>query len=86
MPPWQDLVLTVGSIFLSLGLLASITSEDKPSVWTSVTTVLCMVAFGAVDVSLRLYGAMAAQGFGGVLWAILAVQVLQKHRQTRILK
>jgi len=42
---WQDLVLTIGGFALSIALLPSIKSKDKPSKYTSLFTGTILASF-----------------------------------------
>lgn len=78
--PWQDIVLTIGNLFLAASLIPSVISSDKPALTTSLMTGTILFTFGIVYITLSLWASVFAISFSVILWFVLAVQ---KYRQGR---
>ena len=78
---WQDLVLSVGTVTLALGLLPSVLSPHKPALRTSVVTGLSLTSFAIVYISLDLWFSALFTAISAVLWYIMAVQRMNKKRK-----
>ncbi|OGE36423.1 hypothetical protein A3A14_00050 [Candidatus Daviesbacteria bacterium RIFCSPLOWO2_01_FULL_43_38] len=72
--PWQDLILSSGTVVLILALLPSVLSKDKPAIPTSIVTGIVMSIFAFVYASLTLWFTAGAVSLISLLWFILAVQ------------
>ena len=72
--PWQDLILSSGTVVLILALLPSALSKDKPAVPTSIVTGTVMSIFAFVYASLTLWFTAGAVALISLLWFILAFQ------------
>ena len=75
---WQDLVLTIGGFALSIALLPSITSKNKPSKYTSMFTGTILASFTVCYATLGLTMASIATASTASLWFVLLIQRLRK--------
>ena len=76
---WQDALIASGNFFMAAALIPSIRSDqEKPPLFTSVSTAGFLTAFGIAFLSLGLWLAMAGVWSGAVCWWILAWQ--RRHR------
>lgn len=74
---WQDIVIAIGSFIFAVALIPSILSkEDKPALWTSVTTGLVLIVFAVTYASLTLWYATFTTSLAATLWIVLALQKL----------
>lgn len=71
---WQDIVISVGGVILSLALLPSVFGKDKPPLSTSLLTGVILLTFAVTYYTLSLTFAFVSVGSNGVLWMILAWQ------------
>lgn len=78
---WQDYVLSAGSLVFAVALIPSITSKNKPSIFTSSITVVVLLVFALVYLSLSLLFAAATVFVTSILWAVLAVQKYLQDKQ-----
>lgn len=74
---WQDYVLLVATIILSISLFPSIFSRHKPSCHTSWSSGLTLAIYATVYMTLHLYIAGAATYVTSVLWFVLLYQRLK---------
>jgi hypothetical protein len=74
MAHWQDIVIAIGSLILAIGLIPSVLSKDKPSLWTSVITSLVLITFTIAYASLALWYATFTTALAALLWIVLAAQ------------
>ena len=75
---WQDLVLTIGGFALSIALLPSITSKNKPSKYTSLFTGTILASFTVCYATLGLIMASIATASTASLWLTLFIQKRKK--------
>lgn len=71
---WQDLVLTIGQIVLTIALLPSVFSKDKPALKSSLIYGTVLIGFTLTYLSLSLYLTAASTGLISILWFVLAIQ------------
>ncbi len=72
---WQDLVLTIATVLLSLGLVPAVRSgTHKPPRTTSVISAIATGMLVVVDVSMHFWLTAAVATTSILGWAILAVQ------------
>lgn len=78
--PWQDIILTIGNLFLAASLIPSVISSNKPALSTSLLTGSILFMFAVVYATLSLWVSVFATILNVLLWFVLA---LQKYRQPR---
>ena len=80
---WQDYIITIGLIVFSIALLPSVFGKQKPPLLTSIPTALVQFVFSVTFATLNLWFSAISQLISGILWAVIAVQVLRarKHNQ-----
>jgi hypothetical protein len=72
---WQDVLIAVGNFLMAAALIPSIRSHnEKPPLFTSVSTAAFLSSFGVAFLTLGLWLAMAGVWSGAVAWWILAWQ------------
>mgnify|MGYP006379675603 CR=1 FL=1 len=76
---WQDYVLAVGAFMLSIALIPTLRSKQKPALFTSVLTGGILCVFAVTYASLGLWLAVISQFIGAAAWFLLA---WQKHKQS----
>lgn len=72
----QDFILASGAIIFCLALLPTIFTHDKPSLFTSIPTLLVLYAFSLTYLSLDLKFACGTTFISATLWDIIAIQKL----------
>lgn len=80
----QDLIFAIGAIFFIIALIPSIRGDDKPALFTSLTTGGWLLAFAITYTTFDhplWYAAITTFG-GSVCWFILAYQ---KWRQPSVI-
>jgi len=80
---WQDLLLTVGGLILTIALIPTIRAKEKPQLSTSAITATVLYSFGIVYASLGLWLAFVSIMFNASLWAMLFVQKLRRKDAVR---
>lgn len=76
---WQDYILVIGNFLLSIALIPSLISPDKPHWHTSLlTTVVCM-AFCLVYAALELDLALISGIIVTAMWLALFLQAIFKR-------
>lgn len=78
---WQDYVITVGGIVISLSLIPAIRGEDKPPLATSIPTATVLFIFSATFVTLRLWFSAGMYVLAAGLWTTLALQQYTKRKR-----
>lgn len=73
---WQDIVLTVGGIFLSLSLIPFMFHEHKPPKHTSICSFAVLLIFSVCYATLGLWLTAVFTFFTSVCWFILLIQSL----------
>jgi len=79
MHSWQDIILSIGSLFFIAGLLPSVLSQNKPAVTTSITNALVLLTFTITYATLSLWFAAVTTAITAGLWAVLAFQKSHKR-------
>lgn len=74
MEQWQDIVLSIGSLFFIIGLMPSIFTDAKPAGLTSLTNALVLSAFTVAYATLYLWFAAVTTAITAGCWMVLAVQ------------
>ncbi len=69
-----DLIFFVGSLIFLVALIPSLSSADKPNVWTSLMTGSVLVTFSIVYMSLEFYRSAIITFITALVWFALAIQ------------
>ncbi len=77
---WQDIVLMVGGFFFAVSLIPAVISSNKPPVATSLPTGMVLIIFVIVYTTLHLWLAALSVGLTGLIWLILAFQMMFRRR------
>jgi hypothetical protein len=80
MDHWQDITLALGSLILSLALVPSIMSKNKPALWTAILTCLTLAVFTVTYASLSLWYATVTTALASSFWGVLAAQKLAQRK------
>ncbi|MBI2888479.1 MAG: hypothetical protein HYY10_00995 [Candidatus Liptonbacteria bacterium] len=75
---WQDYVIAFGQVVMSASLIPMIFQKGKPTLWTSVPTVVICVTFSFTFATLGLWFSVASSAAGSALWSILAFQRIRR--------
>ncbi len=76
---WQDFIISGGQWIMTLALVPSIFSADKPALSTSLLTGTIIVAFGIAYASLDLWSSTVSSSVCALAWFILALQQYRRH-------
>jgi hypothetical protein len=71
---WQDGVLALGALMFAIALIPSVTSKDKPALWTSILTCTVLIVFAITYASLSLWFATITTSLTALLWGVLIIQ------------
>ena len=77
---WQDYVIAFGQVVMSASLIPMIFQKEKPTLWTSIPTVVVCAVFSFTFATLGLWFSVVASGAGSTMWLILAVQRLGQKK------
>ncbi|MBP6041494.1 hypothetical protein KA529_00545 [Candidatus Saccharibacteria bacterium] len=78
---WEDLVIGLGNIVLSISLFSAVRDSQKPPLSTSIPTAITIYIFCIAQISLGLYLTTAVTFVVATLWAVLA---WQRFRQGKV--
>ncbi len=78
---WQDYVITIGGIIISLSLIPAIKGDDKPPLATSVPTTVVLFVFCVTFTTIRLWVSAGMYFLAACLWMTLAIQQYAKHKR-----
>ena len=76
---WQDIVFAVAAWGLSLAVLPTIKSPNKPPLLTSVGYGLCVTVMGIALISVPLWLSGVTNIIGGALWAMVAIKTVRSQ-------
>lgn len=71
---WQDIVISIGSALLTIGLIPTVVAKEKPAVTTSLTSGTIILVFAATGTTIGLWFTAAVQVITSGLWFVLAYQ------------
>jgi len=76
---WQDYILAIGSFLLSIALIPSLISPNKPHWHTSLLTTVVLAAFCLVYATLEMDLALISGIIVTAMWLALFLQVIFKR-------
>ena len=71
---WEDVVIGLGNIVLSISLISAVRDSQKPPLITSIPTTITVYIFCIAQISLGLYLTTTVTFVVATLWAVLAWQ------------
>lgn len=75
---WQDYLLSIGAVLLSVSMVPMLRSKAKPPYLTSIPSGLIIASFAIIDTTINLWVLAFINGVVAVMWLWLA---WQKWRQ-----
>ena len=75
--PWQDVILTAGSIVFLLALIPTIVGPSKPAASTSAITGSVLLLFALTYLTLGLYLSAVTTSLTGAAWLLVLAQTLR---------
>jgi len=76
---WQDYLLSVGAVLLSLSMIPMLLNKEKPPLATSVPSALVMSMFVYINTTIDLWVLAVVNGIIALLWYWLAWQKWQSR-------
>lgn len=77
---WQDVVLTIGQLVLTLSLLPTVFSKDKPVLITSISFGAILMTFSITFATLALWFTTLTTFLGSLTWFLIAFQKYSQER------
>ena len=75
---WQDIVMLLLNVGLTLPIAFMIWEEHKPPIKTSLPTALSLYALAGVQLTLELYLSSFSLFVGGAIWTVLYIQKVRE--------
>ncbi len=79
MLPIEDLLFSVGGVFLTLSLLPTVTGPNKPALLTALGTGAVILIFSITFATMGMWLPAAINLAQSILWVIIGVQVLRSR-------
>ena len=83
---WQDIILTIGGIVLSLSLIPFMFHEHKPPKHTSVCSFIVLLAFSVCYATVGFWLTAVFTCITSICWLILLIQSLNSDFFRRVNK
>ena len=80
---WQDLIITIGQILLSVALIPMVLSKDKPALSSSLLTGSVLATYAFVYITIQFWFGALMTTTTGALWFTLAFQKYSKDRKIK---
>jgi len=71
---WQDLVISIGQFGFAIAMIPSITSKQKPALFSSLFTAIGLTVFGVCFLTLELWLSVIGVWSAALMWWILVIQ------------
>lgn len=77
---WQDIVISGGSLIITLSLIPTVLGKEKPAPTNSLITAILLTIFVVAFASLSLWFTAIVNVFTATLWYILFFQRVLRKR------
>lgn len=75
---WQDIVITAGTLILSVALIPTVLGKQKPPLLSSLPIAIVLATFAVSFTTLGMVASGAGAALQSLTWVILVVQRLRQ--------